>query len=118
MKQEGKKVDPKNTKPPKLPVYWFYGLIAVVLIGVQYYLSTKTRPVETNWSEVKAEMLANNHIDRIVVLNEKKAQIYIKKEYLQNYENNGLRRREPSASSLKELLMVFIFAKFSKHACS
>jgi cell division protease FtsH len=53
---------------------------------VQYYLTSSSRPVETNWSEVKSKMLTENDIERIVVVNEKKANIYIKKNSLQKYE--------------------------------
>jgi len=81
-----KKTDKKNPKGPKFNAYWVYGLIAVVFIGVQYYLSTSSSPVETNWSEVKSTMLANNDIERIVVVNEKKANIFIKKNSIQKYE--------------------------------
>jgi AFG3 family protein len=81
-KNTGKK-DPKG---PKFNAYWVYGLIAVVFIAVQYYMSSSSGPVETNWSEVKTTMLASNDIERIVVVNEKKAKIYIKKNSLQKYE--------------------------------
>ena len=82
-----KKNDKKPPKGPKFNAYWVYGLIALIFIAVQYYLSNSSGPVETNWSEVKSTMLANNDIERIVVVNEKKANIYIKKNNLQNYED-------------------------------
>lgn len=82
-----KKGDKKNPKPPKFNAYWIYGIIALVFIIVHFYLSSSTSPVETNWSEVKTEMLANNDIERIVVINEKKAHIYIQKSKLQKYED-------------------------------
>ncbi|MDD4143001.1 MAG: ATP-dependent zinc metalloprotease FtsH [Prolixibacteraceae bacterium] len=78
-----KKNDKKN---PRFNLYWIYGIIAVLFILVQYYLNTSTRPVDTNWSEVKSKMLAENDIERIVVVNEKKANIYIKQNSLQKYE--------------------------------
>jgi len=81
-KSAGKK-DPKG---PKFNAYWVYGIIALVFIGVQYYLTSSSGPVETNWSEVRSTMLANNDIERIVVVNEKKANIYIKTSSLQKYE--------------------------------
>lgn len=82
--KKGKKKEDK--KSPRFNLYWIYGLIAVILILVQYYMNTSTRPIETNWSEVKTKMLAENDIERIVVVNEKKANIYIKKSDLQKYE--------------------------------
>lgn len=83
----GRRNDKKKPKGPKFNAYWIYGLIALVFIAVQYYLSNSSGPVETNWSEVKSTMLANNDIERIVVVNEKKANIYIKDNSLEKYEN-------------------------------
>ena len=83
----GKRNDKKKPKSPKFNAYWVYGLIALAFIAVQYYLSSSSGPVETNWSEVKSTMLANDDIERIVVVNEKKANIYIKKGSLEKYES-------------------------------
>ena len=74
-------------KKPKYNPYWIYGIIAVVFLVVQFYLSSSRGPVETNWSEVKTSMLANGDIDRIVVVNEKQANIYLKSDRLQKYES-------------------------------
>jgi cell division protease FtsH len=80
------KNDKKDPKGPKFNAYWIYGIIAVIFIVVQIYLTNSRGPVETNWNEVKTTMLANNDIQRIVVVNEKQANIYIKKNSLQKYE--------------------------------
>ncbi len=82
----GKKGDNKDPKKSKYNVFWIYGIIALVFIAVQYYMSYSSSPAETNWSEVKTVMLANNDIERIVVVNEKKANIYLKKSSLSKYE--------------------------------
>lgn len=73
-------------KPPTFNAYWIYGIIAIVFIIVQIYFSNSRSPVETNWSDVKTTMLANQDIERIVVVNNKKAIIYIKQDRLKNYE--------------------------------
>ncbi len=78
-----KKVD---GKPPKFNAYWIYGIIAIVFLVVQFYVSNSRGPVETTWSKVKSTMLASNDVERIVVVNEEVAQIYIKKDRLKNYE--------------------------------
>ncbi len=80
----GRKGDGKN---PKFNAYWIYGIIAIVFIIVQFYLSNSRGPVETNWSEVRSTMLANQDIERIVVVNDKVANIYIKKDKLDNYKS-------------------------------
>lgn len=84
----GQRNDKKKSKPPKFNAYWIYGLIALIFIAVQYYLSNSSGPVETNWSEVKSTMLANGDIERIVVVNEKKANIYIRKNSLEKYQDH------------------------------
>jgi AFG3 family protein len=75
-----------DKKPPKFNAYWIYGIVAVAFILIQFYLSNSRGPVETNWSEVRSTMLANQDIERIVVVNDKKANIYIKKDRLNKYE--------------------------------
>ena len=81
-----KKSDNKNPKKSKYNVFWIYGIIALVFIAVQYYMSYSSSPAETNWSEVKSVMIASGDVERIVVINEKKANIYIKKSSLSKYE--------------------------------
>ncbi len=84
--------DPFNTgkkndgKGPKFNAYWIYGVIAIVFIVVQFYISNSRGPVETNWSKVKSTMLGNGDVEKIVVVNDKKANIYIKKDRLNKYE--------------------------------
>lgn len=73
-------------KPPKFNAYWIYGIVAIVFLAVQFYLMNAHEPVETNWSKVKSTMLANNDIERIVVVNNEKANIYLKQERVKNYE--------------------------------
>ena len=73
-------------KGPKFNAYWIYGLIAIVFIMVQFYFSTSRGPVKTTWNEVRSTMLANGDIERIVVVNDKMATIYIKKDRLDKYK--------------------------------
>ena len=82
------KFNPKKNdgKPPKFNAYWIYGIIAVVFIIVQYYISTSKGPVDTSWPEVK-QMLQNGDVKRIVVINEKIARIYLKEDRIKNYES-------------------------------
>ena len=75
-----------NGKGPKFNAYWIYGIIAIVFLVVQFYISNTTGPIETNWSEVKSTMLADHDIAKIVVVNDKKANIYIKKDRLDKYK--------------------------------
>ena len=75
-----------NGKGPKFNAYWIYGIIAIVFLVVQFYISNTKGPIETNWSEVKSTMLADHDISKIVVVNDKKANIYLKKDRLDKYK--------------------------------
>ena len=90
--KDKKQVDPNSpfgtpsNKPPKFNPYWIYGVIAVLFIVVNFYLTGSKGPVETTWNKVRTTMLVNNDIDRIVVINKEKAQIYLKPERVNKYE--------------------------------
>jgi AFG3 family protein len=87
MRGSKKNNESKSPKGPKFNAYWIYGIIAVIFIITQLYFTSSRGPVETNWSEVKSVMLENQDIERIVVVNEKEANIYLKKNSLHKYED-------------------------------
>ncbi len=74
-------------KGPKFNAYWIYGIVAIVFIVIQFYLSTSKGPVLTKWDDVKSTMLAGNDVERIVVINDKVATIYIKKDSIGQYKD-------------------------------
>ena len=78
-------------KTPKINPYWIYGVIIISFLAIQWF-TLGAGPVETNWKEVKTAMIPNNDIQKIIVVNEKEAQIYLKKESYDKYKdklNNG-----------------------------
>jgi cell division protease FtsH len=75
-----------DSKQPKFNAYWIYGIIAIVFLVVQVYVSNSRGPVDTQWDNV-LNMLSSNDVERIVIVNEEVANIYIKKDRLKNYEN-------------------------------
>jgi cell division protease FtsH len=83
-KQNSKKPTNRSSseKPkPKFNVYWIYGLIAVVFIGLQF-LSFTPKPTEISMQEFERNMLKNGDVAKIVVVNKERANIYIKKDRL------------------------------------
>ncbi len=71
---------------PKFNPYWFYGVIAVLFLIVNYYFTGSKGPVETNWNKVRTTMLADRDVDRIVVINNEKALLYLKKNSEAKYK--------------------------------
>ncbi|MFC2096306.1 ATP-dependent zinc metalloprotease FtsH [Bacteroidota bacterium] len=74
--------DKDSNKPkPKFNVYWIYGLIAVVFIGLQL-LSFSPKPTEVSMQEFERDMLKSGDVAKIVVVNKDRANIYIKEDRL------------------------------------
>lgn len=76
-KQKGK----MNIKPPKINIYWVYGIIAVVLLAVQF-IGFKPDSVPISWEKFNTEMLQNHEVEKLEVVNGKTVEIYIKKDRL------------------------------------
>jgi len=80
-----KPVSSGGTKMPKMPkvkfnFYWIYGVLGIILFGL-YLNNMGSTPKELGWGELK-EMLANQEVDKLILVNDKQAEIYIKKEKL------------------------------------
>jgi AFG3 family protein len=80
---------PGGTNPkPKFNPYWFYGIIALLFLVVNYYFTGSKGPVQTNWNKVRTTMLVNRDVDRIVVMNNEKAMVYLKSDRLEKYKKD------------------------------
>jgi cell division protease FtsH len=82
---------PNMNKAPKVNPYWIYGVVILIFLAINWF-TMGAGPVETNWKDVKTTMLANNDIKKIIVVNEKEAQIYLKESSYDKYSaklNNG-----------------------------
>lgn len=66
---------------PKFNIYWVYGLIAVIMIFSQF-LFTGASLEETTWSEFEREMLRAHDVEKVVVVNKEKAEVYINSDKL------------------------------------
>ena len=70
-----------NKLKPKFNVYWIYGAIAIVFLGLQFFsLSPKTK--EITMQDFERNMLKNGDVAKIIVINKEKANIYIKQDRL------------------------------------
>ena len=86
--------NPFGTKKgkPKFNIYWVYGIIALVFIGLQF-LNFGSGPIKTNWDEVERKFLKEKDIEKIVVVNNKIVNIYIKKDKLNDPKFKSLEKR-------------------------
>ena len=69
-------------KKPKFSFYWIYGILLIGFLALQVFnYNNPVKPIDYTKFE---ELLINQDIDKIVVVNKEKAEIYIKKEKIQS----------------------------------
>jgi ATP-dependent metalloprotease FtsH len=77
--------DGGSKKTPKFNVYWVYILIIAAIFFLNFFYSGRN-PVESNWQEVKSQMLANGEVEKLrVVKNKGKVEVFIKPAFLSKY---------------------------------
>lgn len=68
---------------PKFNFFWIYGILAVLLLGLMT-MGGGTSAEETDWGQVN-QMLANQDVEKIILINKESAEIYIKADKKGNY---------------------------------
>ncbi len=103
MAEKGNNFIPPKGKRPKFSFYWIYLILAVVFIAIQYF--NYSNPVkEVSWNKLE-EMLKKQDVDKLVIINKEKAEIYIKKDRLKSdtaYKDFTKRNFTTSSSSSPE----------------
>jgi len=100
MAEKGKSFIPPKGKRPKFSFYWIYLILAIGFIAIQYF--NYTNPLkEIAWPRLE-ELLLKQDVEKIVIINKEKAEIYIKKAKLQTdttYKDFNKRSFGSSASA-------------------
>ncbi|HKK62348.1 MAG TPA: ATP-dependent zinc metalloprotease FtsH [Bacteroidales bacterium] len=78
-----------NGKNPKMNTYWIIGIILLALVGMQF-LNNPGGMVEIDSNEF-FEMLRDGDVEKIVIVNKEKVEIYIKPERLEDPKHNEVR---------------------------
>lgn len=91
--QSGEKRNQKPKLPPvpKFNFYWIYGIIAVVFLVIQFLPHDVA--LKTTWYKVKQDMIMTHDVDKIVVVNKERAEVYLKKEAVKNDKYKDLKER-------------------------
>jgi len=96
---------PNSRKPnlPKFNFYWVYGIIAIVMIGI--YFMPQNFAKKTTWSDVRNNMILTHDVEKIIVVNKEKAEVYIKKSSMNNSKYKDLK----SQGSFSEVVPQYYF---------
>ena len=92
-KNNKKSNNSSNNKLPKFNFYWIYGIVAVVLIGINLmnFNGFYTKKIEENqlW-----EWIDNQKVQQVEIVNNSEVKVYINKKYINDPEftNNGKNR--------------------------
>ncbi len=81
--------DKKKKKPEKknnLSSYWFYAILIVVLLGINTVMSVISRPQDITMLKF-TEIARSNDFEKVEVINNTRANIYLKKESLSKYKD-------------------------------
>lgn len=70
------------SKGPKFNIYWVYGIIAVILIGLQFFPFTKASKL-ISFEQVNQDMLQPEDVQKLVVVNKEYVEVFIKPDRLQ-----------------------------------
>jgi len=66
---------------PKFNVYWIYGIIGLAIIGT-YFLNMGSKAEVITRQEFEREMLQSYDVEKIVIVNKEKVEVYIKEDRL------------------------------------
>jgi len=116
------KSQPNNFKPkssgnakPKFNMTFFYLALIIILLGIQFF-SGRDQPIETTWHEVKGTMMKDRDIEKIVVVNKTKADIYLKKDSYEKYkEKIGTGLTKPSINGPQFYFTIGSVDKFEEN---
>lgn len=74
--------DKSPKKGPKFNIYWVYAFIGIALLAMNF-IDLKNQPKElTGFKQFQQEFLRTGDVDKLVVVNKKVVEIYIKKDRL------------------------------------
>jgi cell division protease FtsH len=73
--------DSKDQKPgkPKYKSWWFY-LLLIAMVFLFPLINNTPSPKETTWQDFEKNILSQNAVEKIVVENKEKAEVYLKPE--------------------------------------
>lgn len=78
---------PKRNRPGGFNYYWIYVLVILGLIVINYYYGSMTAPNQSFTINDLKVMLQRNDVQKVMVINQKYANVYLRKDRLDQYKS-------------------------------
>lgn len=81
------KTNNKNTtpRPPKFNIYWMWGLIIAIIV-IWAYMGNTGQQSRITWEAMRDSIMPSGNVEKVVVLNQEVAQVYIKPNRISEYK--------------------------------
>lgn len=102
----------KNTSPkkPKFSSWWIYGVIAILLLGFQFFGSSSFNNTEKTTTSDLQEYLRNGDVNKILIItNTRQAKVFLTEEALQKEDHKGVAKKPmlPSTGILPQYVLNY-----------
>ena len=91
-KNKGQNENKLSNNFPKFNIYWIYGLIAVAFIGLQF-LDFGDNSKEITWQQFEKEMLKAHDVEKVIVVNRDRAEVFIKPDRFSSAKYNENKKK-------------------------
>jgi len=85
----------KGKKKPGFNFYWVYGLLALLLIGLNFF-NWGGGAIEISQQRFEVEMLQTNDMEKLIVVNHEMVEVFIKQDRLEQEKYNDIEGRGTS----------------------
>ncbi|MEG1622004.1 MAG: ATP-dependent zinc metalloprotease FtsH [Alistipes sp.] len=85
-----------NVNMPRPSWMWVWGIATILIVGYSFFGEGSSEPVKSNWNTV-AEMIKVGDVDKIVVINEETAKVYLAKGVDEKYRSREEFKHIPSS---------------------
>ncbi len=80
-------------KKPQINFYWIYGAMALVFL-VMMFFNSPNNIEQISMLKLEKELLPNNYVEKIIIVNNEKAEVYIKKDKLKDPKFKKLKEKQ------------------------
>lgn len=112
MENNKNNTDENKSRPPKFSSFWIYGVIALFLLALNIYTMSEGTKEQISMNRLE-DMVVSGDIEKLVVLNERYAHIYIKDDRLSEAKYEDAAKSNLGSSRYHYYLEIGSYDSFS-----